>query len=59
MRRDRRRSDPLPMCSRDEPPPSRWERVEVWLQFGGFAVLTVSGLIVSVWNVIRYVAGLS
>lgn len=44
------------LCARDEPPPSRWERVEVWLEFGGFAVLTISGLIVSVWNVMRYVA---
>ena len=58
MRRDRR-SDPPPMQPRDQPPPSRWERVEVLLEFGGFAVLAVSGLIASVWGAIRYVAGWS
>lgn len=59
MRRDRRRSDPLPIRPRGEPPPSRWERVGVWLEFGGFAVLITSGLIASVWGVIRYIAGWS
>ena len=59
MRRDRRRSDPPPMRPRDEPPPSRWERVEVWLEFGGFAILTASGLIACIWSAIRYVAGWS
>lgn len=58
MRRDRR-SDPLPMHPRDEPLPSRWERVGVWLEFGGFAVLAASGLIASAWGAIRYVAGWS
>lgn len=58
MRRDRR-SDPFPMRPCDEPPPSRWERVGVWLEFGGFAVLTVSGLIACGWGALRYVAGWS
>ncbi|WP_428968294.1 hypothetical protein ACQR50_10585 [Sphingomonas sp. Xoc002] len=44
---------------RDDQTPSRWERVEIWLEFGGFAVLSASGLIASAWGAIRYVAGWS
>lgn len=47
------------MRQRDEPPPSRWERVGIWLEFGGFAVLAVSGLIAYGWSAIRYIAGWS
>lgn len=52
MRRDRRRSDPLPMRPGDEPPPSRWERVEVYLEFGGYSILVLAALLASAENAI-------
>jgi hypothetical protein len=58
MRRDRRRSDPPPIRPRDEPPPSRWESVGVWLEFGGFSLLVASGMISAAWGAIRYVIGI-
>ena len=55
MRRDRR-SDPLPipMRPRDEPPPSRWERVGVWLEVGGYGLLVAAGMITSIWGAVDY-----
>ncbi len=58
MRRDLR-SDQLPMRPKNEQPPSRSERVGVWLKFGGLTVLAASGMIASVWSTVRYVAGWS
>lgn len=59
MRRDRRRSDPLPMPMRprDEPPPSRWERLAVGLEFFGFGVLMLAGLASAAWGAVRYLMG--
>lgn len=68
MRRHRPRSEHIRDASkmiqpsppgRDDQAPSRWERVEIWLEFGGFAVLSASGLIASAWGAVRYVAGWS
>lgn len=59
MRQDRRRPAPPAMRQRDEPPPNRWERVTVSLEFGGFTVLAVSGMIACAWSTVRYFAGWS
>lgn len=39
---------------RDEPTPSRWERVAVGLEFFGFGVLMLAGLTSAAWGAIRY-----
>ncbi len=66
MRRDRRRTDHLrdvanmvqpPARAHDELPPTWWERGFVYLEFFGFTVLFVTGLIASAWGALRYVAG--
>ena len=55
MRRERRRPAPPPMVpDKQEPPPSRWERGFIWLEFFGFGVLVVAGMIVSMWGAINY-----
>ncbi|WP_347091653.1 hypothetical protein [Sphingomonas parapaucimobilis] len=41
----------------DEPPPTWWERGFVYLEFFGFTVLLVSGMITSAWAAIRYATG--
>lgn len=60
MRRERRRPAPPPMVpDKQEPPPSWWERGFIYLEFFGFGVLVVSGMVVSVWGAIRYIEGWS
>jgi len=53
MRRDRR-SDPLPMRPKDEPPPSRWERIGAALEIFGLGVLTLAGLTSAAWGAVKY-----
>jgi hypothetical protein len=46
-----------PARAHDELPPTWWERGFVYLEFFGFTVLFVTGLIASAWGALRYVAG--
>lgn len=66
MRRDRRRTDHLrdatnmvqpPARSLDEPPPTWWERGFVYLEFFGFTLLFVTGMIATAWGAVRYAMG--
>lgn len=58
MSRHRRRFDPLSKVLPEDPPPTRWERVEIWLELAGFSVLIVSAMIAAAWGAIRYAIGM-
>lgn len=46
-----------PVRSHDEPLTTWWERGFVYLEFFGFSVLFVTGLIATAWGAVRYVLG--
>ncbi|MFH8652343.1 hypothetical protein ACH37Y_06465 [Sphingomonas paucimobilis] len=60
MRRERRRPAPPPMVpDSQDAPPSHWERGFIYLEFFGFGVLIVSGMVVTFWGAFRYLEGWS
>ena len=46
-----------PARSLDEPPPTWWERGFVYLEFFGFTLLFVTGMIATAWGAVRYAMG--
>ncbi len=56
-----RRSTPPAMVpdNDDEPPPSRWDHLALWIEVFGFGVLLVTGTIALAWGAVCYVMGVT